>query len=56
MVVGADTFRAAAGDQLKVWADRAGVDFVGGEPNADPASVVHNGLTAGKSQAWMLYW
>jgi len=50
LVVGADTFRAAAGDQLKVWAERAGVEFVGGEPNSDPASVVHNGLSAAKSR------
>ncbi|EKD41878.1 MAG: hypothetical protein ACD_73C00472G0004 [uncultured bacterium] len=46
LVVGADTFRAAAGDQLKVWAERSGVDFVGGEPEVDPASVVYNGIAA----------
>mgnify|MGYP000155156181 CR=1 FL=1 len=34
----ADTFRAAAGDQLKEWADRSGVDMIGGTEGADPGS------------------
>jgi fused signal recognition particle receptor len=37
-----DTFRAAAADQLTIWAGRAGVDIVKGAPNADPASVAHD--------------
>jgi fused signal recognition particle receptor len=37
-----DTFRAAAADQLTVWADRAGADIVKGAPGADPASVAHD--------------
>jgi fused signal recognition particle receptor len=37
-----DTFRAAAADQLTVWASRAGVDIVKGAPGADPASVAHD--------------
>ena len=37
-----DTFRAAAADQLTIWADRAGVDIVKGAPGADPASVAHD--------------
>ena len=37
-----DTFRAAAADQLTIWANRAGVDIVKGAPNADPASVAHD--------------
>jgi fused signal recognition particle receptor len=37
-----DTFRAAAADQLTIWANRAGVDIVRGAPNADPASVAHD--------------
>lgn len=37
-----DTFRAAAADQLAVWADRAGADLVRGAPGADPASVAHD--------------
>ena len=37
-----DTFRAAAADQLSVWAERSGSDIVRGAPNADPASVAHD--------------
>jgi fused signal recognition particle receptor len=37
-----DTFRAAAADQLAIWADRAGCEIVRGAPNADPASVAHD--------------
>jgi fused signal recognition particle receptor len=37
-----DTFRAAAADQLSIWADRAGCEIVKGAPNADPASVAHD--------------
>jgi fused signal recognition particle receptor len=37
-----DTFRAAAADQLTIWAERAGVDIVKGAPGADPASVAHD--------------
>ena len=43
LLVAADTFRAGAKDQLKIWAGRVGVDFFGGEDNADPASVVFDG-------------
>lgn len=43
LLVAADTFRAGAKDQLKIWADRVGVDFFGGQDNADPASVVFDG-------------
>ena len=46
VVVAADTFRAAAQEQLAMWAERAGVDIVPGEPGRDPASVVHDGLGA----------
>ncbi len=44
LVVAADTFRAAAQDQLEVWAQRTGVDIASGEPRSDPASVVHDAL------------
>ena len=44
LVVAADTFRAAAQEQLAVWAERAGVAFVSAEPGRDPASIVHDGL------------
>ena len=37
-----DTFRAAAADQLAIWADRAGCEIVRGSANADPASVAHD--------------
>lgn len=37
-----DTFRAAAADQLAIWAERAGADIVRGNPGADPASVAHD--------------
>ena len=37
-----DTFRAAAADQLAIWADRSGADIVRGAPGADPASVAHD--------------
>lgn len=45
LVVAGDTFRAAAQEQLDVWAGRTGVDIASGEPGRDPASVVHDGLT-----------
>ena len=40
VIAGADTFRAAAGDQLKEWANRSGVDMIGGVEGADPGSGV----------------
>jgi fused signal recognition particle receptor len=46
LLVAADTFRAAASEQLVVWAERAGVEIVRARDGADPASVVHDGLTA----------
>ena len=50
MVAGADTFRAAASDQLKEWANRAGVDFVGGPEGSDPAAVVFDAVHAAKAR------
>ena len=50
MVAGADTFRAAASDQLKEWADRAGVDFVGGPEDSDPAAVVYDAVHAAQAR------
>ena len=44
LVVAADTFRAAAQEQLAVWAERSGAEIVGGETGRDPASIVHEGL------------
>ena len=46
----ADTFRAAAIDQLQIWADRAGVDMVKHTEGADPAAVVFDTITAGKAR------
>ena len=46
MLVAADTFRAAAADQLGVWAERAGVALLRAKDGGDPAAVVHDGLTA----------
>ncbi len=46
----ADTFRAAAADQLKTWADRIGVDIVAGESGADPASVAYDSFHAAKAR------
>jgi fused signal recognition particle receptor len=43
-LVAADTFRAAAVEQLKIWAERAGAQFTSGAENADPASVAYQGL------------
>lgn len=47
LVGAADTFRAGAIDQLRVWAGRAGVDFVGGAAGSDPASVAYDAVDAG---------
>jgi fused signal recognition particle receptor len=52
LIVAADTFRAAAQEQLATWAERAGVDIVRGEPNRDPASVVHDGLSRAIAQGY----
>src|SRR5207249_4393612 len=46
MLVAADTFRAAASEQLEVWAGRAGVELVRAKPGADPAAVTHDGVSA----------
>lgn len=46
MVVAADTFRAAAIEQLAIWADRVGCDIVKQELGSDPAAVVYDGLQA----------
>lgn len=50
LICAADTFRAAAVDQLQVWADRAGVDIVRAREGSDPASVVFDALAAGKAR------
>ena len=50
MLVAADTFRAAAAEQLAVWAQRSGAGFVRGRDGADPSSVVFEGLQQGKAR------
>ena len=50
VIAGADTFRAAAGDQLKEWANRSGVDMIGGSEGADPGSVVYDATQAAKAR------
>jgi len=45
-----DTFRAAAGEQLAIWAERGGVDIVRRDEGADPASVIYDGINAAKSR------
>ncbi len=50
MFVAADTFRAAAAEQLGVWAERCGAEFVRGREGSDPSSVVYDGLAAAKAR------
>lgn len=47
---GADTFRAAAADQLKIWAERMGCDMVSGNEGSDPGSVVFDAAKAAKAR------
>lgn len=46
----ADTFRAAAVDQLQVWGDRLGVDVIAGAPESDPGAVAYNAVQAGEAR------
>jgi fused signal recognition particle receptor len=50
LVCAADTFRAAAVEQLEIWAGRAGVDVIRAKEGADPASVVFDAMAAGKAR------
>jgi fused signal recognition particle receptor len=50
VIAGADTFRSAAGDQLREWANRSGVDMIGGTEGADPGSVVYDATAAAKAR------
>jgi fused signal recognition particle receptor len=51
MLVAGDTFRAAAEEQLEIWAQRSGSQYHRGKEGADPASVVHDALTAAASRS-----
>lgn len=50
LIAAADTFRAAAGEQLGEWANRASVDMIGGTEGSDPASVVFDAVHAAKAR------
>lgn len=50
MMVAGDTFRAGAIEQLHEWANRAGVEFFGGEENSDPSSVLYDGIEKAKEE------
>ena len=50
VLAAADTFRAAAGEQLKEWAHRAEADLIGGQEGSDPAAVVYDAVAAAKSR------
>ena len=50
VIAGADTFRAAAGNQLQEWANRSGVDMIGGPEGSDPGAVVFDATQAAKAR------
>ncbi len=51
LLAAADTFRAAAAEQLTEWADRAGVEIISGQEGSDPGSVVFNAVSAAKARS-----
>ena len=50
LLAAGDTFRAGAIDQLRIWAERVGAEFVGGAPGADPGSVAFDAMDAAKAR------
>ncbi|HYM25806.1 MAG TPA: signal recognition particle receptor subunit alpha, partial [Vicinamibacterales bacterium] len=50
LICAADTFRAAAVEQLEIWAQRAGVDIIRAREGSDPAAVVFDAITSGKAR------
>ena len=50
VLAAADTFRAAAGEQLKEWANRAQADLIGGQEGSDPAAVVYDAVASAKAR------
>ena len=50
LVCAADTFRAAAVEQLAVWTERAGADLIRAQPGADPAAVTFDAVSAAKAR------
>lgn len=54
VMVAGDTFRAAAIDQLKIWAERAGVEIVAGQPGHDPGAIIYDGIRATRARGFDL--
>ena len=54
LLAAGDTFRAAAIDQLRIWAERTGVEIVAHQPGADPGAVVYDAMAAAKSRGSQL--
>lgn len=54
MMVAADTFRAAAIDQLRIWSERADVPLVASEPGTDPAAITYDGIRAARARGYDL--
>jgi len=52
LMVGADTFRAAAVDQLRIWADRLGMPLIAGNPGSDPGAVVFDAIQSALAQKY----
>lgn len=50
ILAAADTFRAAAGEQLREWANRANAELIGGQEGADPAAIVYDAVAAAKAR------
>ena len=50
IMAAADTYRAAAGEQLTAWAQRAGVEIIGAQTGADPGAVVYDAVAAARSR------
>ena len=50
LIAAADTFRAAASEQLEIWAERAGVEMIGANDGADPSSVIYDAVNAARSR------
>ena len=50
LIAAADTFRAAASEQVEIWAERAGVDMIGANDGADPSSVIYDAVNAARSR------
>jgi fused signal recognition particle receptor len=54
ILAAADTFRAAAIDQLKIWGERNNVPVIAGQPNSDPAAVAYDGIRAARARGYNL--